>query len=96
VERGEGPPLVMLHGNGGMIQELALSGLFELATARYRVIVLDRPGYGYSARPRLKWWGRIHRPRCCARCWCNSPRAGHMVHHTDPRRVLQAIEAAAR
>jgi pimeloyl-ACP methyl ester carboxylesterase len=57
VERGEGPPLVMLHGNGGMIQELALSGLFELATARYRVIVLDRPGYGYSARPRLKWWG---------------------------------------
>jgi hypothetical protein len=25
-----------------------------------------------------------------------SPRAGHMVHHTDPRRVLQAIEAAAR
>jgi pimeloyl-ACP methyl ester carboxylesterase len=25
-----------------------------------------------------------------------SPRAGHMVHHVDPRRVLQAIEAAAR
>jgi pimeloyl-ACP methyl ester carboxylesterase len=57
LERGEGPPLVMLHGNGGMIQELALSGLFELAIARYRVIVLDRPGYGYSARPRLRWWG---------------------------------------
>ncbi|OGA71290.1 MAG: hypothetical protein A3G81_30910 [Betaproteobacteria bacterium RIFCSPLOWO2_12_FULL_65_14] len=25
-----------------------------------------------------------------------SPRAGHMVHHVDPRRVLQAIEAVAR
>jgi pimeloyl-ACP methyl ester carboxylesterase len=25
-----------------------------------------------------------------------SPRAGHMVHHVDPRRVLQALEAAAR
>jgi len=25
-----------------------------------------------------------------------APRAGHMVHHVDPRRVLQAIEAAAR
>jgi pimeloyl-ACP methyl ester carboxylesterase len=25
-----------------------------------------------------------------------SPRAGHMVHHTDPRRVLHAIEAAAQ
>ena len=25
-----------------------------------------------------------------------SPRAGHMVHHVDPRRVLHAIEVAAR
>lgn len=25
-----------------------------------------------------------------------APRAGHMVHHVDPRRVLQAIEMAAR
>ena len=57
VERGEGPPLVMLHANCSMIQELMLSGLFELATARYRVIALDRPGFGRSARPRLKWWG---------------------------------------
>ena len=57
LERGEGPPLVMLHGSGSMIQELALSGLFELATARYRVIVPDRPGHGHSERPRRKWWG---------------------------------------
>lgn len=57
LERGEGPPLVMLHARGSMIQEIALSGLFELAAARYRVIALDRPGYGYSARPRGRWWG---------------------------------------
>ena len=57
VERGEGPPLVLLHGNGSMIQELQLSGLFELAAARYRVIALDRPGYGHSTRPRRQWWG---------------------------------------
>jgi pimeloyl-ACP methyl ester carboxylesterase len=57
LERGEGPPLLMLHGRGSMVQELALSGLFELAAARYRVIALDRPGYGYSQRPRNKWWG---------------------------------------
>lgn len=25
-----------------------------------------------------------------------SPRAGHMVHHVDPRRVIHAIEVAAR
>ena len=57
VERGAGPPLVMLHGNGSMIRELQLSGLFELATSRYRVIALDRPGYGHSSRPRRSWWG---------------------------------------
>jgi pimeloyl-ACP methyl ester carboxylesterase len=57
MERGDGPPLLMLHGRGSMAQELALSGLFELAAARYRVIALDRPGYGYSRRPRTKWWG---------------------------------------
>jgi pimeloyl-ACP methyl ester carboxylesterase len=56
VERGEGPPLVILHGNGSMIQEVTASGLFELAASRYRVIVLDRPGYGHSARPRGRWW----------------------------------------
>src|SRR3954447_18900061 len=57
LDRGEGAPLVMLHGNGSMLQELRLSGLYELATARYRVIVPDRPGYGHSSRPRRSWWG---------------------------------------
>src|SRR3954462_8505600 len=55
-DRGYGTPLVMLHGNGSMLQELRLSGLYELATARYRVIVPDRPGYGHSSRPRRSWW----------------------------------------
>lgn len=57
LDRGAGPPLVMLHGRGTMAQELALSGLFELAAARYRVIALDRPGCGYSERPRGTSWG---------------------------------------
>lgn len=57
VERGEGPPLLMLHGLGSMVEELVLSPLFELAAARYRVIAVDRPGYGYSSRPRGRWWG---------------------------------------
>jgi pimeloyl-ACP methyl ester carboxylesterase len=47
----------MLHGLGSMVDELALSALFPLAAARYRVIAIDRPGYGHSARPRGKWWG---------------------------------------
>jgi len=57
LDRGQGAPLVMLHGNGSMLQELRLSGLYPLAAARYRVVVPDRPGYGHSSRPRRRWWG---------------------------------------
>lgn len=57
VERGQGQPLVLLHGNGSMMQDFDISGLVELASADYRVIVFDRPGYGYSSRPRgIRIW----------------------------------------
>lgn len=56
VERGEGRPLVLLHGNGSMIQDFESSGLIELASRNYRVIVFDRPGYGHSDRPRNVIW----------------------------------------
>lgn len=56
VERGQGQPLVLLHGNGSMIQDFDLSGLIDLASENYRVIVFDRPGYGYSDRPRTTIW----------------------------------------
>jgi pimeloyl-ACP methyl ester carboxylesterase len=52
IERGQGQPLVLLHGNGTMIQDFDLSGVVDLASEHYRVIVFDRPGYGYSTRPR--------------------------------------------
>jgi alpha-beta hydrolase superfamily lysophospholipase len=56
VEEGEGDPLVFLHGNAGMIQDFASSGLLSRAARRYRVIVFDRPGFGYSDRPRSTIW----------------------------------------
>lgn len=56
LERGEGPPLVLLHGNGSMIQDFLSSGLVDLAARQYRVIVFDRPGYGHSSRPRGRVW----------------------------------------
>jgi pimeloyl-ACP methyl ester carboxylesterase len=56
IERGQGQPLVLLHGNGAMAEDFDISGLLDLAAAKYRVIAFDRPGYGYSDRPRNKIW----------------------------------------
>ena len=50
------PPVVLLHGNGSMIQDLVLSGILDMLAKRYRVICFDRPGFGYSSRPRLQFW----------------------------------------
>jgi pimeloyl-ACP methyl ester carboxylesterase len=60
---GDGPALVLLHGNGSMLADMKTSGVVDIAADRYRVISFDRPGYGYSERPR----GRIWTPRAQAR-----------------------------
>lgn len=57
VEKGQGQPLVLLHGNTTMGMDFTLSGVFDRAAEQYRVIVFDRPGYGYSDRPRSTIWG---------------------------------------
>jgi pimeloyl-ACP methyl ester carboxylesterase len=56
VEQGKGEPLVLLHGNAGMIQDFSSSGLIDKAARRYRVIVFDRPGFGHTERPRRIIW----------------------------------------
>ena len=56
LERGAGPALVMLHGLGSMIDDFVLSGLVSRAADCHRVIVIDRPGYGRSSRPRDRLW----------------------------------------
>jgi pimeloyl-ACP methyl ester carboxylesterase len=56
VERGSGEPLILLHGNGSMIEDFESSGLIDLAAKDYRVIVFDRPGFGHSDRPRNVVW----------------------------------------
>lgn len=55
IDKGNGPPVVLIHGTGAMIQDFSLSILHGL-TRRHRVIVFDRPGYGYSERPRGRRW----------------------------------------
>jgi pimeloyl-ACP methyl ester carboxylesterase len=39
-----------------MIQDFQSSGLIDLAAKRYRVIAIDRPGFGHSDRPRSIVW----------------------------------------
>jgi pimeloyl-ACP methyl ester carboxylesterase len=56
IDRGEGEALVLLHGNGSMIEDFSSSGLVDKAARRYRVIVFDRPGFGHSERPRRTIW----------------------------------------
>lgn len=58
IERGDAaaPCVVLFHGNGTMIQDLVLSGLVDCLAHNYRVVCFDRPGFGYSDRPRTRIW----------------------------------------
>ena len=48
-DEGSGPAIVMIHGLGGQMGNFTLA-LSPLLTDTHRVIVLDRPGMGYSER----------------------------------------------
>jgi pimeloyl-ACP methyl ester carboxylesterase len=53
---GFGTALVLLHGNGMTNADWRRSGMTERAASHYRVIAFDRPGFGYSDRPRGQPW----------------------------------------
>jgi pimeloyl-ACP methyl ester carboxylesterase len=46
----DAPPVVLLHGASGNLGDMQLA-LGERLAARYRVILIDRPGHGWSDRP---------------------------------------------
>jgi pimeloyl-ACP methyl ester carboxylesterase len=56
LERGAGPPVVLLHGNGVTATDWEVSGVLDRLAGDHRVIAFDRPGFGYSARPRSTAW----------------------------------------
>ncbi|WP_438344405.1 alpha/beta fold hydrolase [Methylorubrum populi] len=56
IVRGRGRPVVLVHGNGTMAEDFSICGLIDRLAARYRVIAIDRPGFGYTARPRHRLW----------------------------------------
>jgi pimeloyl-ACP methyl ester carboxylesterase len=53
---GEGAPVVLLHGNGSMVEDFLTSPLPALLARERRVVLFDRPGCGHSERPRGQPW----------------------------------------
>jgi pimeloyl-ACP methyl ester carboxylesterase len=48
-EKSEAPPIVLIHGAGCNLEDMRLA-LGERLAARHRVILIDRPGMGWSTR----------------------------------------------
>ena len=53
---GGEPPVVLLHGNTVTLDDWIVSGVFDLIARSRRVVAFDRPGFGYSERPRDRSW----------------------------------------
>lgn len=79
-DRGEGPPVVLIHGNAVTGGDWDTSGVVDRllpahagpghrvhAGPGHRVIVFDRPGFGHSARPRGRVWSAARQARLLLR-----------------------------
>ncbi len=53
---GDGPPVLLLHGNLVHGADFEASGLVERLARQYQVLVIDRPGFGHSDRPHGGVW----------------------------------------
>src|SRR5262249_37337328 len=53
VEAGEGPVVVMIHGNAGSVEDFDFKTLGQICRD-HRIIAVDRPGHGKSERPNGK------------------------------------------
>jgi pimeloyl-ACP methyl ester carboxylesterase len=58
-DRGTGRPVVLVHGNVVTGDDYNTSGVTERLIETCRVIIFDRPGYGYSERPRWRVWAAV-------------------------------------
>ena len=50
LDEGSGPPILFIHGLAGQMRNFTHS-LLEPLKSDYRIVMLDRPGSGYSTRP---------------------------------------------
>jgi pimeloyl-ACP methyl ester carboxylesterase len=73
IDRGTGPAVILLHGNGTMARDFELSGLIDLLAKDHRVIAFDRPGFGHSERPRNQIWTAEAQADLLWRALCEIP-----------------------
>jgi pimeloyl-ACP methyl ester carboxylesterase len=59
VERGAGDAVILLHGNGGSIQDWVKSGVLQALSQDFRVIAMDARGHGES--------DKLHDPKAYGR-----------------------------
>lgn len=64
-----GPAIILLHGNAVTAEDWAASGVPARLAATRRVLAFDRPGYGYSDRPRGITWGAEEQAALFARAF---------------------------
>ena len=94
---------MLLHGLGSMVEDFVLSGLVREAGKRYRVIAIDRPGYGHSERPRRLRFGAaaqaglvrkalqaldVHRPIVLGHSWGTLVAVALALEHPEVPRSL--------
>jgi pimeloyl-ACP methyl ester carboxylesterase len=58
-DRGTGQPVLLLHGNAVTGDDYNTSGVTERLVGTCRVVIFDRPGFGYSERPRWRAWAAM-------------------------------------
>lgn len=51
VDVGSGEPVILLHGNGGSVQEWVSSGVLPSLSQGFRIIAMDARGHGKSGKP---------------------------------------------
>lgn len=56
MDRGEGPPVLLIHGNVMTGTDWDIAGVAPALLPHHRVIIIDRPGFGHSERPRGRLW----------------------------------------
>ena len=102
-ERGEGAPVILLHGNVVTAEDFRTSGVLDLLARRHRVIAFDRPGFGYSDRPHGSAWSahaqaellsdaldvlEINRPVVLGHSWGAAAALAMALNHPDHVRGL--------